>query len=334
MTQLTVDYTDFDEVAQQDTLHFFYDAQSRPAMVKYNGVMYTYVHNLQGDIVAILNASGTKVVEYKYDAWGNPIAMSGSMLGTLGYSNPFRYRGYVYDYESGLYYLRSRYYDPEIGRFVNGDSILGKVGELFRHNIFSYCKNNPNMFMDHGGDSFLSILLYIRACFAGKNTPNYNLTNSQTGMQINSSLRRSPLIHKKILSMVNSLKPGEKSAKDVFVAYWKPKEACRNLSLVDLDLSMAIGHTNPNMTLHIFQTESTTWEKMVFGNAQKYTISYELRDKYDFHYLEKTNSYEDLVVIINNVFGYDRQERGEINEYTYCSSGHFDIWTDGSQIWY
>ena len=151
LTHLTIDYTDLDEVEQQDNLHFFYDAQSRPAMVKYNGVMYTYVHNLQGDIVAILNASGTKVVEYKYDAWGNPIAMSGSMLDTLGYANPFRYRGYVYDYESGLYYLRSRYYDPVVGRFVNGDTIL----DLQARNgtdLWCYCKDNPICYNDNMGN--------------------------------------------------------------------------------------------------------------------------------------------------------------------------------------
>lgn len=58
-----------------EELHFFYDAQSRPAKVSYNGAIYTYVHNLQGDIVGIIDGSGKLVVEYKYDAWGKPISI-------------------------------------------------------------------------------------------------------------------------------------------------------------------------------------------------------------------------------------------------------------------
>ena len=68
---MTVDYTDFDEMAHQDKLHFFYDEQNRPAKIEFNGTMYTYLHNLQGDIVGIVDNAGTLVVEYKYDAWGD-----------------------------------------------------------------------------------------------------------------------------------------------------------------------------------------------------------------------------------------------------------------------
>ena len=86
-------------------------------MVKCNGAMYTYVHNLQGDIVVILDSNGTKIVEYKYDAWGTPLDVGGGMASSLGALNPFRYRGYVFDQETGLYYLRSRYYDACLDRF-------------------------------------------------------------------------------------------------------------------------------------------------------------------------------------------------------------------------
>ena len=111
---------------------FAYDAQSRPAKVSFNGTVYTYVHNLQGDIVGLLDNSGVLVVEYKYDAWGKPIATTGSLAATLGVCNPFRYRGYIFDEETELYYLRSRYYNPLVGRFVNADDIeyLGMDGEL------------------------------------------------------------------------------------------------------------------------------------------------------------------------------------------------------------
>ncbi len=137
-------------------LHFFYDAQGRPAMVNYNGVFYTYAHNLQGDIIAILDNTGAIIVEYYYDAWGRQYKVTGSMKDTLGKLNPFRYRGYVYDEETGLYYLRSRYYNPTWGRFINADSYIGKISMLGQHNQFSYCANVPIRLFDETGQSFLS----------------------------------------------------------------------------------------------------------------------------------------------------------------------------------
>ncbi len=88
-----------------DNLHFFYDAQNKPAIVVYNGTSYSYAKNLQGDIVAILNSAGTAVVRYTYDAWGKLISCTGTMITTLGKLNPFRYRSYIYDEEIGLYYI-------------------------------------------------------------------------------------------------------------------------------------------------------------------------------------------------------------------------------------
>ena len=102
-----------------DELHFFYDAQNRPAVVVYNGTAYAYVKSLQGDIVAILDENGNTVVSYGYDAWGAPLWCTGELAETLGKVQPFRYRGYVFDEETGFYYVSSRYYDPEIGRFIS-----------------------------------------------------------------------------------------------------------------------------------------------------------------------------------------------------------------------
>ena len=127
-----------------DELHIFYDAQNRPAVVVYNDVPYAYVKNLQGDVIAILDAAGNVVVSYVYDAWGAPIGKSGSMAETLGKVQPFRYRGYVFDEKTGLYYLRSRYYNPRWGRFVNAD-------QLITTNLFAYCNNSPIYYYDPNG---------------------------------------------------------------------------------------------------------------------------------------------------------------------------------------
>ena len=81
--------------------------------VTYDGAEYFYLKNAQGDVTGLVNTSSTQVVANTYDAWGNPISTTGSMAYTLGKDNPFRYRSYFYDTETGLYYVSSRYYDPE-----------------------------------------------------------------------------------------------------------------------------------------------------------------------------------------------------------------------------
>ena len=113
--------------------------------------MQKVVHNLQGDVIAIVDNAGNKVVEYKYDAWGKPIAKTGSLASTLGTLYPFRYRGYVYDEETGLYYLRSRYYTLTRCRFINTDVLLYRVGILFSSNAFLYCMNTPITYTDTNG---------------------------------------------------------------------------------------------------------------------------------------------------------------------------------------
>ena len=83
-------------------------------------------------------------MHYTYDAWGKLISITGEKASTLGVINPLRYRGYYYDSETGLYYLQSRYYDPEVGRFISADGeISGVGGEILGYNMFAYCMNNP-----------------------------------------------------------------------------------------------------------------------------------------------------------------------------------------------
>ena len=96
--------------------------------------MYTYLPNLQGDIVGILDSGGALVVEYKYDAWGKPLSTTGTLADTLGKRNPFRYRCYVFDEETGLYYVRSRYYIASLARFLNVDGfdiLTATIGQFF-----------------------------------------------------------------------------------------------------------------------------------------------------------------------------------------------------------
>ena len=134
-----------------DELHFFYDAQNRPAVVVYNGTAYAYVKSLQGDILAILDENGNTVVSYGYDAWGMPLWCTGELAETLGKVQPFRYRGYVFDEETGLYYLRSRYYNVEENRFLSADEGIIVSNKLMTGNMYAYGKNTPICIEDSEG---------------------------------------------------------------------------------------------------------------------------------------------------------------------------------------
>ena len=143
-------------------LHFVYDSIG-PVTVTYNSTVYYYLRNAQGDITGITDNTGAGVVYYFYDAWGNPTSVSGSMANTMGKYNPFRYRGYVYDEETGLYYLNSRYYDPELCRFISADSMavptISPGSASWDKNLYAYCDNNPVNRKDGEGEIWHAILI-------------------------------------------------------------------------------------------------------------------------------------------------------------------------------
>ena len=138
-----------------DTLFFYYDNSGEVMSVSCNGTMYYYIKDLQGDITEIVDKDGKAVAEYAYDAWGNMLTEDNGTL-TVGKLNPFRYRSYVYDEETGLYYLQSRYYDPLTGRFVNADVYADtQSGTPLSTNMFAYCENNAiNKSDDEGKDAW------------------------------------------------------------------------------------------------------------------------------------------------------------------------------------
>ena len=96
---------------------------------------------------------------YKYDSWGKNVSITGVLAATVGQKNPFRYRGYYFDAESGMYYLQSRYYDPEIKRFISADNIIitGTPVENQNVNLYEYCLDNPVNFQDQSGHFAVTI---------------------------------------------------------------------------------------------------------------------------------------------------------------------------------
>ncbi len=150
-----------------NSFYYFYDSYGKLSAIYHyvNGtrVPYHVVTNAQGDVMALYNWSGTKVAEYSYDAWGNCTIVSDSTSTHIATLNPFRYRSYYYDNDLALYYLQSRYYDAEIGRFINADGTLNGNGDIMGFNMYAYCSNNPVMFSDPNGfgkiwDFFCSVL--------------------------------------------------------------------------------------------------------------------------------------------------------------------------------
>ena len=136
----------------ESILDFFYDENGNLYGFQKGTSTYYYLRNGQNDIVGILDSNGIQVVSYTYDAWGNPLSVTGSLATTIGVENPFRYRGYYFDTETGLYYLNSRYYDSVTGRFINADGQINDQFDFVGKNIFAYTSNNPVNYSDTNGN--------------------------------------------------------------------------------------------------------------------------------------------------------------------------------------
>ncbi len=186
-------------LAQSDDISTIYFHYGIDGVTGFNldGIEYLYKKNIQNDIIGIYDTDGNEIVKYSYDAWGNhktyilndtgyvdislknTYTENGSLNKDIAEINPFRYRSYYYDSETNLYYLNSRYYDPEIGRFINADDISTlDVTKMVLNgiNLYCYCLNNPIIYSDHLGNIPIKYLnKNIPTRFSGNNnsTSNY-----------------------------------------------------------------------------------------------------------------------------------------------------------------
>ena len=152
------------ETRGEKVFDYCYDANGQLYAVSYkansstNAVTYYYAHNWRGDITSIYDGEGNMVAKYEYDVWGNVLTVTNSNNSEItdpnhiANLNPFRYRSYYYDSESGLYYLMSRYYDPVTHRFVNADGYFQSGDNILDTNMNAYCRNNPIMNSDPTGN--------------------------------------------------------------------------------------------------------------------------------------------------------------------------------------
>lgn len=142
-----------------DTWYFQYDTSGMPLGFIYNGTQYFYLINQMGDVISIVDTNGVEIAGYEYDEWGKPILAyagdeSDATQVKIANANPILYRGYYYDYETGYYYLQSRYYDPSICRFINADDYTYSDANTYVGcNIYSYCNNDPENCSDESGTS-------------------------------------------------------------------------------------------------------------------------------------------------------------------------------------
>ncbi len=150
-------------VRTSDGLEFFYD-HTGISSVKHNGIIYFYRKDIFGNIIALIdNILGEVAVKYIYDAWGNHKVVDGSgneitSATHIGNLNPFRYRSYFYDTGAKFYYLKSRDYDPETGRFLTIDSIeYIDPNSINGLNLYAYCANNPVMNIDPSGNAWYNV---------------------------------------------------------------------------------------------------------------------------------------------------------------------------------
>ena len=155
---------------------YTYDENGLATGFRYNGNEYYYFRNGQNDIIGIIDSSGSTVARYTYDSWGNPVSITdgngnnvASDSSHIANINPFRYRGYYFDTETGLYYLISRYYDANVGRFINADGYVSTGQGVDGNNMFAYCLNNPINYFDKNGEvpGWIIIIGFIALMGAG-----------------------------------------------------------------------------------------------------------------------------------------------------------------------
>ena len=254
------------------TIYYVYDANGLPVGMKYNGVQYWYHKNMQGDVLGIMNANGVEVVSYAYDAWGKVLSVSGSLSSTVGAVNPFRYRGYYYDTETGWYYLNARYYDPKVGRFLSPDTILGANGGLQGYNLFAYCNNNPVMFVDPSGN----IANFIYKMFEKVNKL---LSWKKTFNLINKMISETDLS-----KMGGSYDRVKISKSDKTVGEYD------NIAddIVTYGITTALAAYNPIFTLLDILLLFTPDERIPLGEYQQYTLTFYKDKTFNYRYYDGT----------------------------------------------
>ena len=141
------------EISPERRLDFLYDENDRLyGFVLDKTAMYFYVRDTLENILGVIDSAGNLVVQYAYNAWGKNLGITGTLATTIGACNPFRYKGYHFDSDTGMYYCHTRYYVPDWCRWLCGDNFYFiKTDDLKSTNLFAYCQNDPINKQDESG---------------------------------------------------------------------------------------------------------------------------------------------------------------------------------------
>ncbi len=286
--------------------------------LKYNNQLYYYKKNYQQDIIGIYNSSYEEIVKYKYDSWGNIISITDNNnqeitdVTNIGLINPFRYRSYYYDTETNLYYLNSRYYNSEWGRFINADGTICSNKDLISANIYNYCSNNPINGTDIQGESFRSLLRYMflppiqrkpsntESMFLQGTLGNGKKQQYGQNSNLSNALKKSTNMNKEIDSCLSNHIESKKQSSICESNRLQFYDKYKNFS--DLDLKYSVGRASSKVRIYNYNLSNS--------NYKCYKINVNVTDTYDFHYVDNKN----VTSLINNA-GYFLQEKHFIKKY-------------------
>jgi RHS repeat-associated protein len=136
---------ELDQNGDAQAVYVYTPHTDHPLAVVRGGATYHFVYDHLGSVIGLADEAGSLAASYQYDPWGNLLDETGSV------ANPMRFAGQLYDAESGLYYMRNRYYDPEIGRFIGRDPFVEELPPPGRLNLYAYADNNPVNVVDAFG---------------------------------------------------------------------------------------------------------------------------------------------------------------------------------------
>lgn len=323
------------------TLFFYYDSNGSPTAFKNNDIMYYYVKNLQGDIVKIVKQDGSVAATYTYDAWGKLLSVKdGSNVNVpasttfhVANLNPYRYRGYIYDTETGLYYLQSRYYDPITGRFLNADDTQFIQSQVLSSNLYTYCLNNPINHVDYEGEMamkpmppfsignnvfykankiyksmLMTVEMYLLALQNKKQNAIYDFSNKTDYIE---KIKKSKLYQKVLndhLKNINIYEIFERMIHENSI-YRLIGEGSINFNEdEDEDLHLSIGKCD---VLICIKKISSYVSGFTGQRVRKYYLQVNILDSYDFD----KEDWNGVVNIVNNLLGYYPQELNVIVNY-------------------
>ena len=307
-------------------IEYFYDASERPyALNYYNGstsTKYFFVRNIEGDILELRSSTNALVARYIYDGWGKLLEVrdaSGNALTSsmhIANLNSLRYRGYFYDTETKLYYLQSRYYDPQVQRFINPDVYISTGQGIVGHNMFAYCENNSVHNVDISGSKSLAVELLNHFLFGNGSKLVYN-NSSFAAKLVKKSKTMNRIIENKLKEY------GSRSFTVTGAVTFTSKEPDLWLAIRNASYKLDVKKEYMEKTFSIRFWGFCLYERVTHYSREKVSVT--IYDTYDFN---KGNETGDGIGSTLNNIGYLAQESGlgtpfdwEIN-YEYYTAWH------------